>query len=285
MIRRLLPKYIAHTVWFLGGWAVLQMSIQLMHQLNDIMFKTAIIQNVVLIIDDFMKNHSIVELIMNGMIIYSLYRISWFIGKQLFMQYKWSTFFRKHLHTEWTAVINEQYAAWNIPIQIVRDESAIALSMGWIRPRIILSTGLLELIKDEELEAVLLHEKHHCLNRDPMKLMLMRLARAGFGYVPVIYSLERFYSIWVELLADRYVIQNKESSTSLGRALLVLIKSGKQLELGASFTGSSMNYRIHQLVEPNNDAFQPRIPLKSVIWSIIILIAMSFITIFMSFQH
>ena len=41
--------------------------------------------------------------------------------------------------------------------------------MGFVRPKIVLSTGLMSLLNDDELKAVIYHEMYHKENRDPLK--------------------------------------------------------------------------------------------------------------------
>lgn len=57
-------------------------------------------------------------------------------------------------------------------VDVVRSEQPYAYCYGLLRPRICLSTGLVHLLDDEELEAVLLHERYHLQNYDPLKIVL-----------------------------------------------------------------------------------------------------------------
>jgi Peptidase family M48 len=44
-----------------------------------------------------------------------------------------------------------------------------------LRPRVVVSQGLLERLSDAELRAVLEHEGYHVANLDPLKLVVLRV--------------------------------------------------------------------------------------------------------------
>lgn len=52
-------------------------------------------------------------------------------------------------------------------VRLVASRSRLALTTGWLRPRIWLSSGLLERLSAEECEVVLAHERAHARRRDP----------------------------------------------------------------------------------------------------------------------
>ena len=57
------------------------------------------------------------------------------------------------------------------PTVLVIDVAApVAFCAGWLRPRVYVSTALLERLSADELRAVLAHEQHHGALRDPLRL-------------------------------------------------------------------------------------------------------------------
>ena len=57
-------------------------------------------------------------------------------------------------------------------LQVVASDEVLCFCIGLLRPRIVVSTGLVELLDQAELEAVLAHEASHQRRRDPMRLMV-----------------------------------------------------------------------------------------------------------------
>ena len=67
--------------------------------------------------------------------------------------------------------------------------SPFALSYGALRPRVLASTGLVAVLSDTELAAVLAHEREHLRGRDPLKNVLARAIPARHFYLPALAGL------------------------------------------------------------------------------------------------
>ena len=88
-------------------------------------------------------------------------------------------------------------------VDVVATGEAFAVTHGLLRPRILLSTGLLDTLDEPELTAVLVHERHHLLARDPLRLLGARLL-AGYGwYLPLLRWWAQRLALRRELAADR----------------------------------------------------------------------------------
>lgn len=85
--------------------------------------------------------------------------------------------------TRFLAVSGAQRAS--VPPVLVSDaQLPIAFASGIRRPRIYLSAGLLALLSDDELLAVLCHEWAHVQRRDTLWMFLIRLQRDMLWFVP-----------------------------------------------------------------------------------------------------
>jgi Zn-dependent protease with chaperone function len=78
-----------------------------------------------------------------------------------------------------------------------------ALCYGLLTPRIAITDGLLQRLKDDELRAVLLHERHHLTRRDPLRYLALQALAAGLFMVPLAAILQRWAETRIELAADR----------------------------------------------------------------------------------
>lgn len=105
-------------------------------------------------------------------------------------------------------------------VDVVVARRPFAFVYGWWRPRICVSTGLLERLTDRELEAVLLHERWHLVRRDPARLLVVRSIRAAFGFVPVIREVAEGCLLTVEIAADRHAVRAMGHPRWLAGALL-----------------------------------------------------------------
>jgi len=78
-----------------------------------------------------------------------------------------------------------------------------AFCLGFWQPRIWLSAGLVSMLTDEELSAVLAHEAWHMRFRDPLRLLVARSLAAGFFFLPVMQMLAQSVDLQQETAADR----------------------------------------------------------------------------------
>lgn len=83
-----------------------------------------------------------------------------------------------------------------------------AFCLGFWQPRIWLTAGLVNLLTDEELTAVLTHEVHHCRHRDPLRLLIVRALRAAFFFLPLIGNLAKAIELQQETEADQSTIRH-----------------------------------------------------------------------------
>ena len=112
-------------------------------------------------------------------------------------------------------------AAGLIPdVDVVDTPAPLAFAYGWMRPRVCISTGLVNRLTDTELEAVLRHEGWHVAHRDPLRLLVVQAIGAAFGTIPEIRRLVRLYTLAAEVAADRHVVLVMGQSRDLANALL-----------------------------------------------------------------
>jgi hypothetical protein len=106
-------------------------------------------------------------------------------------------------------------------VRVVDGARPFALTYGLRRPRILLSTGLLRSLNNEELAAVLAHERAHVRNRDPLKNMVARMIPARHFYLPGMTHLSRRFTVGRELAADRSAIARHGIAALAGSLLKV----------------------------------------------------------------
>lgn len=134
----------------------------------------------------------------------------------------------------------------NIPLLYVQDEELLAFATGLRHPKIVVSSGLVTALSGNELEAVLSHEAAHATRRDPLKLALAGLARAGLFYLPIAWHLERRYALRLEVQADRTAV-NKVALQPLAAALSKLVRMAPA---GAAGIGDFIAERVQHLLDP-----------------------------------
>ncbi len=95
-------------------------------------------------------------------------------------------------------------------------------------------------LTDRELEAVLLHEKYHLVNRDPLRMFVGRSIVSGLFFAPVLKDLFHRYLIRKEIAADQSSIAYQGQRGGIVGALRKLVEqnavapSGLTLTVGAT---------------------------------------------------
>jgi beta-lactamase regulating signal transducer with metallopeptidase domain len=137
-------------------------------------------------------------------------------------------------------------------LDVVLDRRPFSFCYWFLRPRICLSTALVERLPRNELRAVLLHERYHLRHRDPLRLVIARYFAAGLYVVPVVEDLVAHFTLEKELEADQDAVAAMGTVTPLARALYRLLPDADEVSLGLLVPVGSLSVteaRIDHLVE------------------------------------
>lgn len=187
------------------------------------------------------------------LVVFTLLFSLWKMGFQLTHAMKMKKRFQQYRVNNLTLDMNDNYKIGKEAIIVISYPVPIAITMGFISPKIVISTGLINLLSDEELNAVIYHEIYHKQSRDPLKIFLLSLFASAMPYIPILKWFSQKYRIIQEVLADELAIEKQETSVNIGSALLKMLKVGKLEAMSfvyASFADTSVNYRIDYLLNP-----------------------------------
>jgi Zn-dependent protease with chaperone function len=109
-------------------------------------------------------------------------------------------------------------------VTLFEDRSPLAFTGGFLKPRIFLSTGLMEILDEKELRAVVLHESHHQRSKDPWKGLVVSFISDFLFFLPVSSFLKRTFHLTSELTADAYSVSSQSDPLDLVRSLLKVQK-------------------------------------------------------------
>ena len=128
-----------------------------------------------------------------------------------------------------------------------------AFSAGLFRPKIYLSTGLIQLMTVEEIQAILKHEEYHCRQFDPLRNLIINFLSDSMFFLPACRRLQRNFQISSEKAADQFAICYGSSPLELSKALIKLFRARNQVQkfIFVSFSQGNLVDRIETLI--NND--------------------------------
>lgn len=249
MTSRMKSELVFAIILLFGGFTLLEMAIFLYHHFGRSLQYWLMPQHST----TMSKGYSILGLTISLFFIIVFVRITWKIIQQLKLSDKWYTKFLLTQNWSKTRYINAQYPEFLNQILVIENHQFVALTTGFIKPKIVISTFVMDHFSEEELRAILLHEQFHSIHRDPFRLMLIKVVTEGLSYIPMLKSLVQYYNTWRELLADQYAFKKMKSSNPLGSVLLKVSKIQANTSFGEAvmhFADVAMNYRIMQIIEP-----------------------------------
>lgn len=172
-------------------------------------------------------------------------------------------------------------AGLNGRVDLVRADEPFSFAYGLWRPRVALSTGLLDGAAPEELLAVLAHERYHLRHHDPIKVVAARAASAAYFFLPALHGLRRRYAAASELAADRRAVR-EHGPGALAGALFRTVRgpAWEELATAAAIGGPELlDIRIDQL-ESGADGVAPPVSGRQVLATVAALVAIAATLVF-----
>lgn len=129
---------------------------------------------------------------------------------------------------------------------------------GLRRPRVLITTAALDLLRDDELDAVMQHEAHHVHRRDPLRLVCSHAAARALFPFPVVRELARQLVTATELAADRRAI-GSGGRIALASALAKFLRTPRLVGAPGVALEHSDELRTAQLLDPSAFVYRPRV--------------------------
>ncbi|MCZ8514492.1 M56 family metallopeptidase [Paenibacillus filicis] len=195
---------------------------------------------------------------LNLLVLYTILSLILRTGRQLLLSGRAYRRLKAAEEVRLSRMLNRRFSGGRDHIMVVEQQRPLAFTMNLLKPKIILSTGLIDLLEPEELEVVVYHEQYHRKHGDPLKTFLMSLGASVLWYIPLLPWLYHKYTIVREVLADHEAMNRLGSSAELGSALLKLLKQGEASSArrpyaSVSFADTSINYRIRLILNPEEE--------------------------------
>lgn len=151
-----------------------------------------------------------------------------------------------------------------------------AFCYGFLRPRICLSTGLINHLSPLQLRAVLLHEDHHRLHYDPLRILLLDALAAALFFLPAVGDWCRFQKIQLELAADQHAVE-QAGKPALAGALHHLLSHPEDPLPGGVAELSATEERVARLLGTRDPL--PRTSTRSLLTTTIILLVLCMVIV------
>jgi hypothetical protein len=113
-------------------------------------------------------------------------------------------------------------SALGIDVALVDDPRCFCCTAGFVSPRVIISTEMLDRLDPDQLRAVLAHEQAHVQRRDPTRAAAVRVASHALFYLPLASHLADKSLVASELAADSSATSRAGQDALVGALLRVL---------------------------------------------------------------
>lgn len=115
----------------------------------------------------------------------------------------------------------------SLPVTVMNSDAPVLALAGIVRPRIVVSRGVLQTLSQEELEAALAHEEVHHRSADNLKRLALFLAPDILPFSRAFTRLDRTWSKLIEWAADDDATSgDARRSVSLAAALVHMARLG-----------------------------------------------------------
>ncbi|CAM4398371.1 M56 family metallopeptidase [Paenibacillus alkaliterrae] len=252
-----------------SGFVGFQMVIYLLHALLGFNPSWGILQYCVAVFNDQGVIHSVINSGLNVLIAYSFGKLLYVGCRQILLERKWNNYVQANRHHEWTNHFNSKYKHLGQQIIVIEHHSVLAVTSGFTRPKIILSSALVSDFSEREITAIVLHEYCHCRNYDPLRMLIIKIMTDSLPFIPILRRFSHYINVWMELDADSYAVQYLKSPVDLASVLLKCSKMRRQISVGIGFADEAINYRLLRLIEPKKTIHVPLMQFNT--WAISLL--------------
>ncbi len=114
-----------------------------------------------------------------------------------------------------------------VPVLVLKRDAPVMAVAGLVRPKLIVSRGVLHKLTPEQREAAFRHEQAHQASRDNLKRFLCLLAPDALPFISGFRKIERQWSRYTEWAADDHAVAgDSRRALSLAAALVSVAKMG-----------------------------------------------------------
>jgi Zn-dependent protease with chaperone function len=175
------------------------------------------------------------------------------------------------------AAVGALAARMRLHLDVIPASYPVAFVWGVRRPTLVLSSGLVRLLPDEQLRAVLAHEGAHHARRDNLgRLMLLGCAYASLA-MPLSRRILAWYDDQAELVCDEVAARATRAPLDLAAALVAIRRSTLShrspapsivpaVSSLAPRDPTAFDQRVRRLVAVSDCALEPRSGLLRSFW-------------------
>lgn len=171
-------------------------------------------------------------------------------------------------------------AAPGVPVDLVRGVRGLAVTVGFLRPRILVSSDLVDALEPGQLAAVLAHEAAHVRGRDALRTLALRFASSLSPHALFTRRAERAYELDREILCDAEAVRRGADPLALAAALVSVAKLrvqpiGLPAAVGTHDIDRAVRTRVQLLLADSPEHHAPDSQRRTVAAAVLVTLAAS----------
>lgn len=148
------------------------------------------------------------------------------------------------------SVVTDICQKYHLPVHrfiVTTHHQPLAFTVGFFRPSVIISTGLIKTLSSSELAAVLLHEYHHLQHHHGSLLLITEIISSTVFVLPVLKDLQQDMRAVFEYQADRAATMAQHTTDHVVTALEKLLHAPAEPALSPAFALLQTPLRVASL--------------------------------------
>jgi Zn-dependent protease with chaperone function len=166
---------------------------------------------------------------------------------------------------------------------VVKNTQPLAFAMGMITQKIVITTGLLKLLSQKELEAVLLHELYHVQHRHGLLLLCAEIISSTLAFFPILLDTLSNMKAHFELAADQFARSKQQTGRYVFSAIHQVVRTQSSPIFTPAFSATIIEQRLQRLSNVPSQA--TRYTRASVFWTTLSVVTFLALALFPTQQY
>jgi bla regulator protein blaR1 len=156
-------------------------------------------------------------------------------------------------------------------VEVLDHDQPVAYAIGLIRRRIVVSSGLLDRLQDEQYTAVLAHEGAHVKGWHALLLFVGRSVARAFGFLPPVRRAADELVLALEIAADEAAAACVGSRLVVAHTLVrcAELTSESSPQAALSVAESELLFRVRRLTDPSTSRKRQRVPTPGIVLAVV----------------
>ena len=164
---------------------------------------------------------------------------------------------------------------WGIDYYLIPLSMPLAFTVGWLKPRIFISSSLETSLEEEELKTILFHEARHQRRKDPSRSLLIAFLSDLLFFLPLTKRMRRSFGLYIEIEADLSSLKAGQTRKALMAALAKMHRYPFAREINSAWFSDTYNRDLDRLRYLSEGKLTPFISWRPLLMTVVLAMSMT----------